>query len=81
MIADIYEFGPLKVILVVTDTCTTMKKEHCNGRVPLDDGAALPSPRPLAADEGHWKDQRGVLCRLTVNRASLLTVGRRREAV
>ena len=26
MIADIYEFGPLKVILVVTDTCTTMKK-------------------------------------------------------
>ena len=26
MIADIYEFGPLKVILVITDTCTTMKK-------------------------------------------------------
>ena len=26
MIADIYEFGPLKVIVVITDTCTTMKK-------------------------------------------------------
>ena len=26
MIADIYEFGALKVTLLVTDTCTTMKK-------------------------------------------------------
>ena len=26
MIANIYEFGPLEVILVITDTCTTMRK-------------------------------------------------------
>ena len=26
MIADIYEYGPLKVLLVITDTCPTMKK-------------------------------------------------------
>jgi hypothetical protein len=26
MIADIYEYGPLKVIMVITDTCPTMKK-------------------------------------------------------
>ena len=26
MIADIYQYGPLKVILVITDTCTTMRK-------------------------------------------------------
>ena len=26
MIADIYEYGPHKVLLVITDTCTTMRK-------------------------------------------------------
>ena len=26
MIADIYEYGPLKVLLVITDKCPTMKK-------------------------------------------------------
>ena len=26
MIAEIYEYGPLKVLLVITDKCPTMKK-------------------------------------------------------
>ena len=26
MVADIYDFGPTKVVLIVTDTCNTMKK-------------------------------------------------------
>ena len=26
MIADIYAFGPLKVTLIITDTCTTVRK-------------------------------------------------------
>lgn len=75
MIADIYEFGPLKVILVVTDTCTTMKK--C-WKIVMDEFPwimVLPCQAHvislLMKDIGKTKQVRSQLSVITVNRLSL----------